>query len=50
MNPIFLSNLAAFFRKVKCPKCERDQFITHGISKKKLRCKYCGCLIVPPKK
>jgi len=51
MNPIFLSSLAAFFRKIKCPKCGREQLITHGTSKKSIRCKYCGHMIArPPKK
>lgn len=51
MNPIFLSSLAAFFHKVKCPKCGRDQFIPHGTSKKSFRCKFCGFMIEPlPKK
>jgi len=49
MNPIFLSSLAAFFRKMKCPKCQKDQFITRGNSKKSLRCKYCGYMFEPPK-
>ena len=51
MNPIFLSSLAAFFRKIKCPKCDRDQFVTHGTPKKSFRCKFCGNMIEqPPKK
>jgi ribosomal protein S27E len=48
MNPIFLSSLAAFFHKVKCPKCERDQFISRGNSKKSFRCKFCGYAIELP--
>jgi len=48
MNPIFLSALAAFFKKVKCPQCQRDQMVTHGYKKAGLRCKFCGYMILPP--
>ncbi len=50
MNPIFLSALSAFLRKAKCPECKREQLLTHRIKKEGFRCKFCGTIILPPKK
>lgn len=53
MNPIFLSSLSAIMRKVKCPRCGREQRVTIGMQKKGHRCKYCGAQFEPssaPKK
>lgn len=50
MNPIFLSALSVFLRKAKCPKCQRDQLLTHRIKQEGFRCKFCGNIILPPKK
>ncbi len=48
MNPIFMSALAAFFRKAKCPNCQREQLINKGNMKKSIKCKFCGNIIPPP--
>jgi len=49
MNPIFMSSLAAFFHKVKCPKCNRDQLVTYKSVKNGFRCKFCSNIIQTPK-
>ncbi|MEQ8174019.1 MAG: hypothetical protein ABRQ26_03035 [Syntrophomonadaceae bacterium] len=49
MNPYFLATvMAAFFPKVKCPRCQREQLVTKKLLKEGYRCKFCGKVTIPP--